>query len=65
MVRSMVVNDLPLGRSMAELLRLVDALQFHEEHGDVCPANWRKGEAAMKATPEGVAAYLSEHAENL
>ena len=45
-VRSQIVNDLPLGRNMDELLRLVDALQFHEEHGEVCPANWKKGDKA-------------------
>ena len=64
-VRAQVVNDLPLGRNMAELLRLVDALQFHEEHGEVCPVNWKKGEAGMTASPEGVADYLSAHAEQL
>jgi peroxiredoxin 2/4 len=61
-VRAQIVNDLPLGRSMEEILRLVDALQFTEEHGEVCPANWKKGDKAMTATPEGVAAYLKEHA---
>ena len=65
MVRSMIVNDLPLGRNIGELLRLVDALQFHEEHGDVCPANWEQGKEGMKASKEGVANYLSEHAEEL
>ncbi|MNP26809.1 putative peroxiredoxin [compost metagenome] len=50
---------------MEELLRLVDALQFHEEHGEVCPANWKKGDKGMTASPEGVAAYLSAHAEAL
>ncbi|MCY1436336.1 Alkyl hydroperoxide reductase C [compost metagenome] len=64
-VRSQIVNDLPLGRNMEELLRLVDALQFHEEHGEVCPANWKKGDKGMTASPEGVAAYLSAHAEAL
>ena len=54
-VRSQIVNDLPLGRNMDELLRLVDALQFHEEHGEVCPANWKKGDKGMTASPEGVA----------
>ncbi len=56
-------NDLPLGRSIDEALRMVDALKFHEEHGDVCPANWQEGEEAMKPTAEGVADYLSKHAE--
>lgn len=61
-VRHMVVNDLPLGRSVSEALRMLDALQFTEEHGDVCPANWKKGDDAMEPTAEGVARYLSEHA---
>ena len=60
-VRHALVNDLPLGRSVDEALRMVDALRFFEEHGDVCPANWKKGEDAMKATPEGVADYLAKH----
>ncbi len=64
-VRAQIVNDLPLGRSIQEILRLVDALQFTEEHGEVCPANWKKGEAAMTASPEGVAAYLKDHAAGL
>jgi peroxiredoxin (alkyl hydroperoxide reductase subunit C) len=64
-VRSEIVNDLALGRNMAELIRLVDALQFHEQHGEVCPANWNKGDAGMKASPEGVANYLAKHAESL
>lgn len=64
-VRSEIVNDLPLGRNVDELLRIIDALQFHEEHGEVCPAGWTKGQAGMKASPEGVAAYLAEHAEQL
>ena len=65
LVRSQIVNDLPLGRNMEELVRLVDALQFHEEHGEVCPANWKKGEKGMKASPGGVASYLSENADDL
>lgn len=60
-VRHQLINDLPLGRNVDEALRVVDALQFFEEHGDVCPANWRPGEDAMKPTPEGVAEYLSKH----
>ncbi len=64
-VRSQIVNDLPLGRNMDELLRLVDALQFHEEHGEVCPANWKKGQPGMQASPEGVAKYLAENADKL
>ena len=61
-VRHAVVNDLPLGRNVDEALRMLDALQFTEEHGEVCPANWREGEDAMKPTAEGVAAYLSKNA---
>lgn len=60
-VRHQVVNDLPLGRSVNEALRVLHALQFTEKYGDVCPANWQKGEEAMKPTPEGVAAYLKAH----
>ena len=59
-VRHQVVNDLPIGRSIDEAIRVVDALQFHEENGEVCPANWHKGEKALKATQEGVASYLSK-----
>lgn len=59
-VRHQVINDMPLGRSVDEALRVIDALQFVEEHGEVCPANWKKGEKAMKATHEGVADYLSK-----
>jgi peroxiredoxin (alkyl hydroperoxide reductase subunit C) len=64
-VRSAIVNDLPLGRNMDELVRLIDALQFHEEHGEVCPAGWQPGQSGMKADPEGVAAYLGQNADNL
>lgn len=64
-VRSQIINDLPLGRSMDEILRVFDALQFTEEHGEVCPANWKKGDAGMTATPEGVAKYLGENAGKL
>jgi peroxiredoxin (alkyl hydroperoxide reductase subunit C) len=62
-VRHALVNDLPLGRSVDEALRVLDALQFHENHGEVCPANWRQGEEAMKPTAEGVASYLAKHAK--
>jgi peroxiredoxin (alkyl hydroperoxide reductase subunit C) len=62
-VRHALVNDLPIGRSVDEALRVVDALQFHEEHGDVCPANWHAGEEAMKPSAEGVASYLAKHAK--
>lgn len=64
-VRAQLINDLPLGRNIDELLRLVEALQFHEEHGEVCPAGWKKGDAGMKANPAGVAAYLSQNAGKL
>lgn len=64
-VQHQVVNNLPLGREVDEMLRMVDALQFTEEHGEVCPAGWNKGKAGMKPDAEGVAAYLSEHAEEL
>jgi len=64
-VRHQVVNDLPLGRNVDEMIRMVDAVQFHEEHGEVCPAGWQQGQSGMKDTPEGVAEYLSEHAEKL
>jgi peroxiredoxin 2/4 len=57
-VRHQLVNDLPLGRSVDEAIRMVDALQHFEEFGEVCPANWHKGEKAMKGTAEGVAEYL-------
>ena len=60
-VRHQVVNDFPLGRSIDEALRMVDALQFNEENGEVCPADWHKGDQGMKATSEGVASYLSNH----
>ena len=64
-VRSQIVNDLPLGRSMDEIIRLFDALQFHAEHGEVCPANWKKGDKGMDATPAGVASYLAANADKL
>jgi len=64
-VRSQVVNDLPLGRNVDEFIRLIDALQFHEEHGEVCPANWQKGAEGMSATPAGVANYLRDNAAKL
>jgi len=60
-VRHCVINDLPLGRSVDEAIRTVDALQHFEEFGEVCPANWSKGKEAMKATDEGVAEYLSKN----
>ena len=60
-IRHCVINDLPLGRSVDETLRMVDALQFVEQNGEVCPANWKEGEEAMTASSEGVANYLSKH----
>ncbi len=62
LVRHAVVNDLPLGRNVDEALRMVDALQFFEQCGDVCPANWKLGQEGMKPTNEGVAIYLAKHA---
>ena len=60
-VRHQLVNDLPLGRSVEEVIRLLDALQFTEKYGEVCPANWKPGEEAMKPTAEGVAEYLAKN----
>lgn len=65
LVRAQLVNDLPLGRNIDELIRLVEALQFTDEHGEVCPAGWKKGDKGMNASPDGVAAYLSENADAL
>ncbi|SEL83438.1 peroxiredoxin (alkyl hydroperoxide reductase subunit C) [Colwellia chukchiensis] len=64
-VRHQVVNDLPLGRNVDEMIRMVDALQFHQEHGEVCPAGWNKGDKGMTATTEGVASYLTDNADKL
>lgn len=64
-VRHQVVNDLPLGRNIDEMLRMVDALAFNQEHGEVCPAGWKEGEEGMQDTPEGVAKYLSANADKL
>ncbi len=64
-VQHQVVNNLPLGRNIDEMLRMVDALQFTEEHGEVCPAGWSKGKAGMDASTEGVAKYLASHAKEL
>ncbi|MCE3233732.1 MAG: alkyl hydroperoxide reductase subunit C-like protein, partial [Rickettsiaceae bacterium] len=64
-VRHQLVNDLPLGRSVEEAIRMVDALNFHEEHGEVCPAGWNRGKEAMEASPEGVAKYLEKNAAGL
>ncbi len=64
-VRSQIVNDLPIGRNVDEILRTIDAVQFFDEHGEVCPAGWEKGKAGMKASPKGVASYLAEHSDAL
>ncbi len=65
LVRSQIVNDLPIGRNIDELVRIVDAVEFHAEHGEVCPAGWQRGESGMQATPDGVASYLAANAPNL
>lgn len=64
-IRHYVINDLPLGRNVDESIRMVEALQFHEEHGEVCPAGWNKGDEGMKASADGVASYLEGHASKL
>lgn len=64
-VQAQLVNNLPLGRSISELIRLADAMQHHEKHGEVCPANWETGKTSMKPTSAGVAAYLTSHTEEL
>lgn len=64
-VRHQVINDLPLGRNVDEAIRMVDALAFHEEHGEVCPAGWNKGKEGMTATAQGVASYLASNADEL
>lgn len=64
-VRHQIVNDLPLGRNVDEALRMIDALNFTEEHGEVCPAGWNKGDEGMKADAAGVASYLAKHSSNL
>ena len=64
-IRHYVINDLPLGRNVDESIRMVEALQFHEQHGEVCPAGWQKGKSGMKPDAEGVASYLADNAEGL
>lgn len=64
-VRSEIVNDLPIGRNIDEVLRLMDAIQFHEKHGEVCPAGWSKGRTAIKPTEEGIAEFLAGNSEEL
>lgn len=64
-IRHYVINDLPLGRNVDEALRMVDALQFFEQNGEVCPAGWNKGQSAIKASEEGIRSYLKNHATAL
>jgi len=64
-IRSQIVNDLPIGRNIDEIIRIFEAMQFHEQHGEVCPANWREGNSGMEPTKQGVAAYLTENADRL
>lgn len=64
-VRSQIINDLPLGRNFDEVIRLIEALQFHEQHGEVCPAGWQKGDEGMSASPDGVADYLAKNSGKL
>ena len=64
-VRHAVLNDLPLGRNIDEMLRMVDALAFHTEHGDVCPAGWQEGKTAMNPSDDGMRKYMAEEANNL
>lgn len=64
-VRHQVVNDLPLGRNINEMLRMIDALQFSEQHGEVCPAGWEEGKKGMKATAAGVAEFLAAESKGL
>ena len=64
-VRSQIVNDLPIGRNVDELLRLIDAVEFHEKHGEVCPAGWTKGKTGIKPTTDGIAKYLAGEAKEL
>ena len=64
-IRHAVLNDLPLGRNIDEMLRMIDALSHHQKHGEVCPAGWKDGDDAMAESPEGVSSYLSENAESL
>ena len=64
-VRHAVLNDLPLGRNIDEMLRMIDALSHHQKHGEVCPAGWKDGDSGMKESPDSVASYLSDNAEKL
>jgi peroxiredoxin (alkyl hydroperoxide reductase subunit C) len=65
MVRAQIVNDLPIGRDIDEIIRLIDALQYVEQHGEVCPAGWQKGKKAIKASADGIANYLAQNAAEL
>ena len=60
-VRHQLINDLPLGRSVVEAIRVLDSLIFHEQHGAVCPANWKSGSKAMKPTEQGLTEYFGAH----
>ena len=64
-VRHAVLNDLPLGRNIDEMLRMIDALSHHQKHGEVCPAGWKDGETAMAESPEGVSSYLTDNSDKL
>lgn len=64
-VRSQIVNDLPLGRNIDELIRLIDALEFHDKHGEVCPAGWTKGKTGIKPTTDGIAQFLAAESKGL
>jgi peroxiredoxin (alkyl hydroperoxide reductase subunit C) len=64
-IRHAVLNDLPLGRNIDEMLRMIDALAFHTEHGEVCPANWQEGKKAMNPSDDGMRSYMSEEADKL
>jgi peroxiredoxin (alkyl hydroperoxide reductase subunit C) len=64
-VQHQIVNNLPLGRNVDEMLRTIDALKHHEKHGEVCPAGWQEGDTGMKETADSVANYLSTHSKDL
>ena len=64
-IRHAVLNDLPLGRNLDEMLRMIDALSHHQKHGEVWPAGWKDGDSAMAESPEGVSNYLTENADTL
>ena len=64
-IRHSVINDLPLGRNIDEMIRTIDALAFHTTNGDVCPAGWKEGDIGMNPSHEGMKAYVAENAENL